>query len=749
MRRFLLLFALFFLFSCSSSAPKKPLPEPTENGRAREQWLFDQRAYPFGEIPVDARRKALDEVRERERLRPASEASAPAPHWRPIGPLPLLTEWPFKTATGRVKALAISPEDPNIVLAGSSSGGIWRSTDAGSTFTPVSDTHSDLSIGAIAFAPSNPRTVYAVSGSDFLGTGVLKSTDAGATWQAVDGPSFAPRGTAGRMAVDPLREDRLWVAQTSQQDAASGNVFSSGLLQSQDGGFSWTTNVQGIITDFDSAWPGGAPAFLLGIERHDGGGAPGVHRSTDGGSTWTLVFPGKGTRPRFVFAFSRVSPSRVYLHSFMENEPRMHVSNDGGVTWSDVAATLPPDEPSFLTAHPSRDEIYLGYPGGDLHASADGGATWRNITRNLDGAGEFDPAHALTHIDQHALAFSPADHEVMYLANDGGIYKSTDGGASFTSLADTLSLIQAYGIAAHPLDPAITYLGTQDNGLARHRNGQWRELRTGDYGSILFDRSNPSIFVSNYVYGDILLFGANGEQYLGRRADNETFGEFFEPYRIQFIAPFEQQKLSGTLYFGTWRLYASYDFGRSWSMPAGTLDFTRGGKDTLSAIGLSPGDEYTFYTGSATGKLLRTRDGGETWTDVTGTQPQRYVKDITVDPQDAGVAWIAYSGYRTAHVYRTTDYGAAWTAISDGLPDVPVNALFIDPSKRDVVYAGTDIGVFVLNGTQWQFLGAGMPPVIVTGLDVTADGRIVASTYGRGAYELVTEPAARRRSVRH
>jgi photosystem II stability/assembly factor-like uncharacterized protein len=744
-----ILIGFLLLVSCATAVPQKPLPDPLGHGAARDQWLFDQRAYPFGEIPADARRKALDEVRERERFRAAAQTDpAFTPFWRPIGPLPLNTAWPWKTATGRVKALAISPQDPNVVLAGSSSGGIWRSIDAGATFTPVSDHHADLSIGAIAFAPSDPSIAYAVSGSDFLGTGVLKSTDSGATWQVVDGPTFAPRGTANRIVIDPQNANRLWVAQTSRQDASSGNIFSSGLLRSEDGGFSWTTDARGLVSDFAAA-PGSATSFLLGVPRHDGGGTAGVQRSTDGGRTWTLVFPGKGTLPRFVFAHSRTTPGRVYLHSLMENTPRFHVSSDGGATWSDVAATLPPSRPIFLAAHPSKEQIYLGYPGGDLHVSTDGGATWRNITKGRNEAGNFDPQFSLTHIDQHALVFSPADDRVMYLGNDGGIYKSTDGGATFTSLAGALSLIQAYGIAAHPLDPAMIYLGTQDNGLARLRNGSWREMITGDYGSILFDHNDPSYIVTNYVYGTILSFSANGELYFGERADNSTFGEIVEPYRIQFIAPFEQQASTGTLYFGTWKLFASYDFGRSWNTPAGSLDFTRGGTDTLSAIGLSPDDPYTIYTGSATGKLMRSRDGGETWTDVTGTQPQRYVKAITVDPEDPGVAWLAYSGYRTAHVYRTSDYGATWTAVSAGLPDVPVNALFLHPADRNVVYAGTDIGVFGLDGTQWRFLGNGMPPVVVTGFDMTANGRLVAATYGRGAYELVTEMSPRRRSVRH
>lgn len=745
MPRLAVLLLALLAFGCSTPVPA-PLVDPMGNGAARERWLFEQRAYPSGTIPADARRQALDEARRRERVR--TDAETPVRRWRSLGPLPVRTAWPWKTATGRMKTLAVSPRDPNIILAGSSSGGIWRSTDGGNSFVPVSDAHSDLSVGVVGFAPSDPDVAYAVSGSDFLGTGVLRSTDAGATWQVVDGPSFAPRGTADRMVIDPFDANRLWVAQTSLQDASTGQRFASGLLRSDDGGFAWSTLFRGITTDF-AASPGGAPAFLLGIARNDQGGNAGLHRSVDGGRTWTTVFPGKGAFPSFVFSFSPASPSRVYLHAYMSGEGRMHVSDDGGVTWSGLAPLPPTGNPSFLTAHPTiRDQLYLGFPGGDLYVSADGGLSWRNVTKSRNAEGQFDPAGSLTHIDQHALVFSPADARVLLLANDGGIYRSADGGATFTSLAGTLPVVQAYGIAAHPLDPVMLFLGTQDNGLERRAAGEWRELITGDYGSILFDSSNPASLITNYVFGTIFAFTENGNRYAATRATPETFGES-APYRIGFIAPFEHHRRTNALYFGTWRLFVSRDFGVTWSAPAGELDLTRGRSDTISAIGLAPAAPGVIYTGSATGRVMLSRDDGSTWTDVTSALPERYVRAIAVDPLDPAVAWVAFSGYRSDHVYRTGNSGATWQPVSAGLPDVPVNALLIDPASRHVMYAGTDIGVFVLDGGgPWQLLGDGMPPVVVTDFDVTAGGRIVAATYGRGAYELVTE-VRRRRGVRH
>jgi photosystem II stability/assembly factor-like uncharacterized protein len=553
--------------------------------------------------------------------------------------------------------------------------------------------------------------------------------------------------------VDPTNTNRLFVAQTSRQDASSGNVFSSGLLRSEDGGVSWKTLFRGIISDF-AASPSDPSTFLLGIPRHDGGGVAGVYRSTNAGQSWTMVIAGKGPFPRFVFAFSKANPSRVYLHSLMEGVARIHVSSDGGATWSEKTVTaLGTERPMFLAVHPANEsQIYIGYPGGDLHRSSDGGSTWENLTKSLDAGGNFVPENSTSHIDQHAIAFSPVNADRLYLANDGGIFRSDDRGKSYVSLAATLPLVQAYDISAHPLDPSLLYLGTQDNGLERRSGGQWHELVTGDYSSILFDLNNPARFITNYIYGTTLAFIANGNGYEAERSTSATFGENEDDPRIAFIAPFEQHRRTNALYFGSWRLFRSADFGVSWSPTAGTFDLTKGGTDTLSAIGLALNDPNTIYTGSSNGRVMLSRDGGANWQEVTSGLPNRSVRSIAVDRLESSRAWIAFSGYRTAHVYRTNDFGASWQSASTGLPDVPVNALFIDASNRDVVYAGTDIGPFRLDtasSSRWEFIGTGMPPVVVTGFDVTADGRIVASTYGRGAYELVIETSARRRSARH
>lgn len=743
------------VLACQTATTFPPPPAPHDKGQARARWFYEQRAYPFGEIPTDARRTAFAQVREAADRSISTEAAASVSRWREIGPKPVATNWPWGAATGRVKALAISPADPNIVIAGSSSGGIWRSTNAGVNFTPVTDGHADLAVGSIAFSPSHPHIVYAAMGSDFLGTGVLRSDNAGASWRLVSGSTYATKGTAPRTVVDPQNPDRLWVAQYSRLNAQTGNLHSSAILQSEDGGVTWVSRFGGLTYDL-VALPGGVTTFLAGIVRDDRSGSnrrAGIYRSQNGGTSWTLVLDvGPDAFAYPTIAVTPAAPQRAYAHLRISDPSgtthRFAVSNDGGQTWNDTPALgLPGEFAIFTHADPSNpDVVYVGLR--DLYKSTDGGLTFTNMTKGYTPADNFDPANSTSHVDQHSLAFHPSDSSILYLGNDGGVFRSNNRAQTFTSLSGTLSLVQAYGIAAHPTDPTALFLGTQDNGLERRSaDGNWRELITGDYGSILFDTNNPNTFATNYVFGYLMSFANRGNTYLANIATDATFGEGDSP-RIAFIAPFEHSRATNTLFFGSWRLFRSRDFGVTWVAPAGMLDLTKGGRDTLSAIGISASNPSVIYTGSGEGRVMITRDEGVTWTDVTTGLPNRAVRAIAIHRTDPNIAYIGFSGYAASHVWKTTNGGASWTRLDQGFVDTPVNALLIDPSDANVVYAGTDIGVFRLEGTQWTYFSSGMPPVIVTDFDVTASGVIVAATHGRGAYELYSQSMPRRRGVR-
>lgn len=738
----LLLLFLALLAACRT-APTLPIPRDV--GYERWKYFYEERAYPHETVPASARRAAFAQLpmQERERV----EGDAAAPRWQSLGPQPVDTAFAWKTATGRINALAVSPADPNLILAGASSGGVWRSTDGGATFVPVSDAHVDLSIGAIVFAPSDPRIVYAAMGSDFLGTGVLRSDDAGLTWRAVSGSSFSQRGRSWRAVVDPANPNRLWVAQTERQGLGSSEL-EIGLLLSEDGGVTWKNVLPARLTDLVMV-PGTTTLFAA-ISSSRWSYRPGVQKSVDGGKTWQSVYELGSVIPMAPYAMlavSKAKPDRIYVYAIGARAGaatrHVAVSDDGGATWTTKDIALPAEIPFYLAADPAdANALYIGFRDG--YKSSDGGATWTNVTKSLDAEGRFVPRQSTTHIDQHSIAFAP---NALYLGNDGGIYKSLDGARTFTSLAATLSVVQAYAIAGHPTDPATLWLGTQDNGLERRNpNGTWRELITGDYGSIAFDPNDPSRVISNYIEGSLMRVLPNG--HWSYAAENKTFGESEDYPRIAFIAPFEQLRATNTLYFGTYRLFASTDFGATWK-PTADTDLTAGGRDHLRAIGISEQHPHVIYTGSRNGRVMLSKDAGATWANVTAGLPQRTVKAFAIDPRNAATAYVAFSGYGSDHVFVTRNSGANWTALANGLPDVPVNALLIDPVDADALIAGTDIGVFRYEAGAWRLWNGGMPNVVVSDFAITADRRIVAATYGRGAYELVrTAPYTRRRAVR-
>jgi len=741
-------------------ASRPALEEDTEG---RWDWFNFQRTYPLNSIPPDARLKAWQ---SRARYRLDNFVPQAATTWHSIGPSATVSAWyPFWGLTsGRVNSVAVSPANSSIVLVGSSTGGIWRSTNGGDTFAPVSDNQVDLAVGSLAFSKSSPEIAYAGMGDTkggYLGSGVLKSTDEGKTWTRVSNGSLPSPGSIGKLEIDPANSNRLYVAQYSK--VAASKVTSSGLYFSNDGGVNWNRVLAGAPRDVVID-PGNSQIVYAGLSRIDKDTDPqlGLYRSTDSGSTWANLFTAQYdlTRRRDVRVAVSPANSRVvyaYFGGFVGTgtslDAHLQVSTDAGVTWTDrsLAAvdTAQLGYNTYLTADP-RDASTLFIGSRDLFRSTDGGESWLNLTRNFydSGAGwQYAPGGSATHTDQHALAFSPANPNEYYVGNDGGVSKTTDNGESFRSLNATLTLTQFVGISLHPTDPAISYGGTQDNGTQkRSADSQWSEVLSGDGGHTVINPLDPSVVFMTYVRGDIFRVVNDGQNLDLQIASNATFGEFVQTPRLAFYPPFVGNGVDATLYFGTWRLFVSTNLGNSWFAPSGFLDLTKGvtdaGQDVLAAIAVARSNANVIYTGSAQGRAMRSTNGGQSWADVTGGLPDRSITSIIVDPSDPSTAYLTVSGFNTGHVFRTTNSGATWNNVSGSLPDVPASALLVDPVDSNTIYVGTDIGVFrsTNRGAGWVSFNRGMPPVVVHGFSANVSGIIQVATYGRGAYELGAAP---------
>ena len=738
-------------------------PDAIEDPEGRSDWFFSQRAYPFDELPADARQSAWELV-SRRGIELQAITAEDTKTWQPIGPAPTLPafgNWGF--TAGRINAVAVSPSNSQIVLIGSSTGGIWRSANAGASFSPVTDAQVDLAVGSIVFAPSNPTIVYAGMGDSklgYLGSGVLKSTNSGNTWTKVSNNTLPSPGTVAKVEVDPANADRVYVAQYTR--LSEEKIISSGFYRSTDGGVNWTRTLAGAARDIAISPSDRQTLFVGMIPRPDMTepvATQGLHRSTDGGTTWTNVYSVSYDtvfRRDVKVAVTPAQPQAVYVYTggFLGNNfsVRLSASTNNGTTWSDLNIDFDTAQigyNTYVVADPrNADTIYIGSR--DVYRSQDGGQNWVNLTRSFSRGPDFyeyTPAIASSHPDQHALTISPSNANDIYIGNDGGLSKSTNRGATFQSLNSSLSLTQFVGIAVHPTDPQISYGGTQDNGtqMRLSNSKQWFEFATGDGGRCVINPHNPSMVFTNYIRGNLFRFSDNGRSFETQIAFTSTFGEGGDFPRIAFYPPFVGNGVDATLYVGTYRLFLSTDRGDSWLPPGGEFDQTKGinvnGADVLSAIGVSRSNTNFIYTGSAQGRAMLSTDAGATWNDITSGLPNRFISNIVVDSADPAAAYLSVSGFRSSHVFKTTNAGATWTDASTGLPDIPVNALLIDPLDPEKIYAGTDIGVFRSKngGNSWSSFNNGMPPVVITGFAAQASGLIQVSTYGRGAFEITSE----------
>src|SRR5882724_844242 len=739
-----------------------------EDVEGRQSWFMFQRTYPFNSVPLEARRRAWD-MRPGARKRPSLTE---APLWAPIGPMPTHSFAPlfsnFGFNSGRINSIAVSPVDAQLVLVGGASGGIWRSADGGITFTPVSDSQVDLAVGSIAFSRSNSNIVYAGMGDmhgccDYLGSGVLKSTDAGLSWVLVSNSSLPQPGATGKIEVDPNDPNKVYLALYRFLDATAENsFFYGGIYISSDGGVNWTRTLTGLPRDL-AINPANSQiiyAAMRGIGTSGSAPGGGLYRSLDGGLNWTEVYDSSfddaftllGLRDIRV-AVSAAAPQKVYVYSGGgvpgSFEIRLTVSTDSGATFGADRALPTVDRGQFgyntyLYADPfNGDTLYIGAR--DVFKSVDGGVSWINLTTNFDRSFVYSPFLAKAHPDQHALAFSLTTPNQFLIGNDGGLYRTNDAGATFQDQNATLSLTQFVSLARHPTDASITFGGTQDNGAQRRLEGgrQWEDFSAGDGGHLVINPEDPSTLFVTYIGGTIWHFGNNGASGRITVATDSTFRSASGGNeRIAFYAPLTGNGVTSQIYFGTQRVWTSTNLGATWAPTGSVPDLTRGTPDVLTTIAVAKSDSHVIYTGSEMGRVMISTDGGLNWNPAGAGLPNRFIASINVDYNNPAVAYLTVSGFGSGHVFRTTDTGASWTDISGvvgqgGLPNIPVSALLIDPNNPNVLYAGSDVGVFrsTTGGNTWTTFNSGLPPVIVTAFAVNAAGQIQVGTYGRGAYE--------------
>jgi photosystem II stability/assembly factor-like uncharacterized protein len=715
--------------------------------RAPNPWFYVERAYPQGKIPREEWQRAQLEARA---MREAEIFK--------YGQLAMTTSWVAAGPTnigGRITDIAVDPTDNLVVYAGAAEGGVLRSMDAGATWTPLFDDQSTLSIGTLAIDPSDPAVIYTGTGEvnpgggsvAYGGTGIFKSTDRGDTWSSV---GLENTGSIGRIKIDPMDPDRIFVAATGHLWEAGPD---RGVYRTTNGGATW----EQVLFISDST---GCVDLIMRPDNPDvlfaamwerlrqpeyyryGGATCGVYKTSDGGDNWSLVGGGLPAPSAGIgrIGLSLCTSQPDVMHAIYADDigyfHSLYVSTDGGSTWTRTNdSALSGVFASYgwwfgnVRTHPiNPNTIYV--LGLEFWRSTDSGASYHDAGGGM-------------HVDHHGLDFGSGINPVIYEGNDGGVYVSTNDGSVWTKLYD-LPVTQVYRVALDPNNANALYGGTQDNGTVRTLTGStsnWEVIFWGDGFQALIHPLDSDEIWAQYQYGNVYYSDDGGYGWYDAR------GGIGSSDRKNWNCPMIQDPTDNDQrYFGTHLVYRSTST-TTWT--AISTDLTGGPhldrsgqvRGTLTTLAVSPFDGDVMWAGSDDGYVHVTTDGGTNWKDVSAGLPERWITSVRTDPYSRETAYVTISGFRWAeplpHVYRTTDLGDNWAAIATGLPEAPINDFLADPADSGRYYVATDVGVYQSTdgGATWSMLGSNLPNVVVNSLAFDPVNRkLYAGTYGRSFF---------------
>ncbi len=690
--------------------------------------------------------------------------------WRMVGP----------HRGGRATAVTGVAEQPNLFYMGTTGGGVWRSDDAGNSWTSLTDAFLDNgNVGAIDVADSDPNIIYvglgsaSIRGNVSVGTGVWRSVNAGSTWTYVGLPES---GAIGKLVIHPSNPNIVLVA-------ALGHPFGKnkerGVYRTIDGGSSWEqvlflNDSTGAVTitmapdDPNELWAGMWRAERKPWTVISGGPAGGVYRSRDGGTTWTKVRGGlpEGIVGKVAVTQSPADPTRVWAMIEAEPEGGLYRSDDRGETWTRVngeaAVRARPFYYTHVRADPQdRDRVYVLTQ--SLLRSTDGGTTFRPVP--------------VPHGDVHDLWINPRNNKVFAVSDDGGTVVTVNEARTFSSLYNQPTA-ELYDVQVDEQYPYRIYGSQQDNtaiSVLHRRSGnslrpqqEWNYAAGCETGPVAVHPLRPHV-----VYGGC--YGGLLSRYDVRTDTRVSIHAWPAPTnmpasqlgdRWQWVAPVvvsPQDTL--TLYRASQFLYRSRDAGDTWDrispdltrndttfqrLPGGPISPDNTGVEifgTIFAVTPSPHAVGTIWVGTDDGRVQLTRDDGASWTDVTprGMPARGTVNRIAVSAHAPGRAFLAVQRYReddqAPYVFRTDDFGRTWTRLTDGRNGIParhwVRVVREDPVVKGLLYAGTEFGMYISfdDGARWQRLQMNLPASPVTDAQVHR-GDLVISTQGRSFWVL-------------
>lgn len=684
---------------------------------------------------------------------------------------------------GRIAAIDAVVSDPNHIVVGVATGGVWLSKNGGLTWKPVFDDQPVASIGALAINQSNPDVIWVATGesnvrnSTSIGGGVFKSIDGGETWQ------FLGLADAERFDRITLHPDNPDIAYVAAMGTLWGPNDTRGVYKTTDGGKSWQrilyVDDQTGATDIkmDPANPDKLYAAMWQFRRwpyqfKSGGPGSGLYISYDGGESWQQKteedgLP-KGELGRIVFGLSAAEPKQVYALVEAEDSALL-LSRDGGESWSTVNSEYNVADRPFYYSELAVDPLNANRVyniATRVRVSIDGGKNFEYIAA-IDCCA---PGNTI-HIDNHAFWINPADSRHMIVGNDGGIAITRDRGETWRFVRN-LPLAQFYHVAVDNAVPYNVYGGLQDNGSWRGPSEVWRgagiqsldwqEVGFGDGFDTQADPENPRAGYTMSQGGALYTWNLDtGEQ----RAIRPNPPTADVELRFNWNAGFVQDPFDpATIYYGSQFLHKSTDRGNSWTVISPDLtsnnpewqkfkesggltpDVTAAENYTsIVSVAASPLERDLLWVGTDDGRVHVTRDGGENWERIDsrgrGLPDAAWVPMIAVSPHDASVAFVVFDNHRrsdmNSYIYRVSDYGRRWQSLAtDDLSGYALSVLQ-DPVDPDLLFLGTEFGLFISNdgGREWSKFTQGVPTVSVMDMAIQErENDLVLGTHGRSIY---------------
>lgn len=715
----------------------------------RLEWFYSTRragaASPL-ELPILRRQGVLFTAKaiEEQRLKRSKGLAREENYWVPRGPAPShFGGWAFGDVAGRISSLSADWTN-NVLYAGSASGGVWKSTNDGLTWTSIFDNGGTTTIGTIAVDPNNPQILYVGTGEnnagceDYFGIGLVRSADGGATWKTRNGSGTATLEDLSYFAnvvVDPRDSNHLVVGGQTRA-CNTGNQRSGALYSSNDAGVSWTRRLDNASIYEIQQDPTVRDIFWAATDK-------GIYKSIDNGVTWTVQTASglpNGNTGRTELTIAPSNSSYVYALFGSPNE--LWRTTDGGKSWTRQATGNSACDGQcwynmVLRVHTTDPNTVIR---GTIHVfrSTDGGKNWTDLSNDWG-------ASQKVHQDTHELLMNPHEPNTFYVGCDGGIWKTTDLGATFQNRNPGLNITQFYAVDVHPTDTGIICGGAQDNSsLARRDNNTW-ELQevTGDGFVCLIDPKDPNYaFLTSYPNDTPSIYrsttGPFGSfQFISGTSSGIKGGEsanWVTPYTLDPSSP-------NVMYLGTTHVYRSVDHGTTWT-PVGPADLTGGSGGNILSLEVDRNFTQVIYAGTTGGKLWRSSNAGGEFTDISSGLPAgRSINDVAGDPTNPQRALAVVGGFNTAHLFEWNQ-GGTWVARGNGLPNLPANTVLMLTDKD--VFVGTDSGVFrsTDGGINFEPFMNGLPQgLVVTDLKFNLSANLItAGTYGRGAWQVNVAP---------